>query len=131
MTPFRMTEVAPGTRLCTRDGRIVADWFIVDNPGNTLLPVRAKCTGPSRYSHYTANGRRYLNVESKDDLFVAAEEIRPERLDTMPDVLAAIRAVRAGDMAGVKSANKDGKVRESDYDPGLSDPTSIHSNSTI
>lgn len=102
----------------TRDGRKVKEWWFVNRPHETFFPIRAvieNADGTTEEHPYNRNGRRYINVQSELDL-VPYVEHKPKGhtkgLDTMPDVLKAIRCVRAKDMSGVRSANKIGELYE-------------------
>lgn len=110
MKPFR-PDVHPDTPLCTRSGIRITKWYIDLSPYNPMFPIKAKKRGSAKYSTYTLEGRRYQNIESSVDLFIADEEDSRinTRLDAMPDVMRAIRAAKAGDMQEVMLANKDSR----------------------
>jgi hypothetical protein len=118
-------------KLMTRDGHIVLDWFIIDNPNNTFFPFRALVKLNKRDVEampYTRSGRRYINVESPWDLVLAGDirernkALKPMRkepwpYDCMPEPLRAIVAVKARDMQGVRSANKEWGMKVEDKTP--------------
>lgn len=114
---FVLAEAKPGkTRLETKSGLPVIDWFVVDRPNETFFPIRALIkTSKDRTEliEYNHNGRRFINVESELDLVVAKKvkanqkKDKPWIYDCMPDPLRAIAYIRSGEMCRVKLANKD------------------------
>lgn len=127
-----LDNMIPGkTPLCTRGGHIVLDWFIVENPNETFFPIRALIKLSKRdveLMPYTRSGRRYINVESEYDLMLMGEEEPVSAsikkmckdawpYDCMPEPLRAIEAVKARDMHGVRSANKEWGMKVEDKTP--------------
>jgi hypothetical protein len=112
---FVLAEAKPGkTRLETKSGLPVIDWFVVDRPNETFFPIRALIkTSKDRTEliEYNHNGRRFINVESELDLMVAQRRSKRRRVepwpyDCMPEPLRAIAYIRAGEIDKVKLANK-------------------------
>ena len=110
---WRLISAKPSDKVVTRDGREVLSWEVIENPKETLWATRVKVKDPAdkrRNMTYMVNhnGRRYINIPSDDDIFieVSVKEHRSKR-DCMPDVMKAIEAAKNGDMAGVRSGNKD------------------------
>lgn len=98
-------------RVVTRGGHIVAEWHKRRGKHAELIPIVATIVvqGVPEEMTFTANGRRYVNVESEFDLMI--EEVKNrEKLDCMPDVLGAIRCVREGRYSLIKYCNKNNMV---------------------
>lgn len=125
---INLDNMIPGkTPLCTRGGHMVLDWFIVENPNETFFPIRALIK-LSRHDvqqmPYTYSGRRYINTESEFDLMPIDAKL-PHKAkhkeswpyDCMPEPLRAIEAVKARDMHGVRSANKEWGMKVEDKTP--------------
>ena len=95
-------------RVVTRGGHVVAEWHKRRGRHAELIPIVATIVvhGVPEEMTFTANGRRYINVESEYDLGI--EEVRTkEKHDCMPDVLGAIRCVRERRYGDIKNHNKD------------------------
>ena len=107
----------PTDKVVTRDGREVVKLEVVKDPKESLWATEVTVKDPSdkrkRLTYMVNhNGRRYLNIQSADDILieVAMSDKRVaegEERDCMPDVMKAIEAAKNGDMAGVRSGNKD------------------------
>lgn len=115
MARFKL-EVAEEQRdrlyIVTRDGREVRRWWVVDTPEDTFFPVRAEIVQPNGWVEvmpFTRNGRRYINIESGEDLMMRAPSVHA-RPDCMPDVMRAIECAKRRDSHGVRSANKEGNT---------------------
>ena len=95
-------------RVVTRGGHVVAEWHKRRDKHAVLVPIVATIViqGVPEEMTFTANGRRYINVESEFDLMIEDVKNR-EKLDCMPDVLGAIRCVREGRYSDIKHHNKD------------------------
>lgn len=94
-------------RVVTRGGHVVAEWHKRRDKHAELIPIVATIViqGVPEEMTFTANGRRYINVESEYDLGI--EEVKSkEKRDCMPDVLGAIRCVREGRYSDIKRCNK-------------------------
>jgi hypothetical protein len=109
MSLFSLRTSSLGDTLRTRDGRAVLAWRVVEDPATSLWPVEVDVMTQDRVLTYLVNqnGRRYANVKSGDDVLVVDEH---HKCDCMPDAMSAIEAVRRGDLAGARSANKDKPV---------------------
>lgn len=94
-------------RVVTRGGHVVSEWHKRRGKHAELIPIVATIVahGVPEEMTFTANGRRYVNVESEFDLMI--EEVKNrEKPDCMPDVLSAIRCVREGRYSDIKHHNK-------------------------
>lgn len=113
---WRLISAKQTDKVVTRDGREVLKWEVIDDPGVTLWATQVTVKDPSdkrKKLTYVVNhnGRRYSNVQSADDILIEVPmKVRrdmTEERDCMPDVMKAIEAAKNGDMAGVRSGNKD------------------------
>lgn len=111
-------DIPLSTKLVTRDGREVIDWYIIEHPEETFFPIRALVRSHDGEGQemmpFTRSGRRYINVKSGSDLMIlnamndpVKRQPKEERLDTMPDPIKAIAAVKRHDINAVRRANKD------------------------
>ena len=114
LKPWRLISAKPTDKVVTRDGREVLSWEVIEDPKETLWATRVKVKDPAdrrRNMTYMVNhnGRRYINVQSDDDILIEVPIRRHNTgvRDCMPDVMKAIEAAKNGDMAGVRSGNKD------------------------
>lgn len=134
LKPWRLLTAKPTDKVVTRDGREVLKWEVVCDPKESLWATEVTVKDPSdkrkRLTYMVNhNGRRYLNTPTDDDILIEvaipAKEAPMCERDCMPDVLKAVKAAKRGDMAGVRSGNKDsGYVRAA----GTSDRFYIDSN---
>ena len=113
---WRLISAKQTDKVVTRDGREVLKWEVIDDPGVTLWATQVTVKDPSdkrKKLTYVVNhnGRRYSNVQSADDILIEVPvKVRrdmTEERDCMPDVMKAIEAAKNGDMAGVRTGNKD------------------------
>lgn len=114
LKPWRLISAKPTDKVVTRDGREVLSWEVIENPKETLWATRVKVKDPAdrrRNMTYVVNhnGRRYANIQSNDDILieVVVKAREPQSTGCMPDSIRAIKAIQEGDMAGVRSANKE------------------------
>lgn len=117
LKPWRLISAKPSDKVVTRDGREVVKLEVVKDPKESLWATEVTIKDPNdkrkRLTYMVNhNGRRYLNIRSDDDILIevvmtdkrVAEEGERE---CMPDVMKAVEAAKRGDMAGVRSGNKD------------------------
>lgn len=116
LKPWRLISAKPSDKVVTRDGREVLKLQVVNDPKESLWATEVTIKDPNdkrkRLTYMVNhNGRRYLNIPTDDDILI--EVAVPEKessiceRDCMPDVLKAVEAAKRGDMAGVRSGNKD------------------------
>lgn len=111
--PWRLISAKPSDKVVTRDGREVLKWEVVKDPKESLWATQITTKDPAdkrkRVTYLVNhNGRRYTNIQSSDDIVieVPVKERGEELTGCMPDPILAIKAIKEGNMAGVRSANK-------------------------
>ena len=114
LKPWRLISAKPSDKVVTRDGREVLKWELIGDPKESLWVTQVTVRDPSdgrKKMKYVVNhnGRRYANIQSADDILieVVAKAREPQSTGCMPDPIRAIKAIQEGDMAGVRSANKE------------------------
>ena len=114
LKPWRLISAKPTDKVVTRDGREVLKWELIGDPKESLWVTQVTVRDPAdkrKKLKYVVNhnGRRYANIQSADDILieVIVKAREPQSAGCMPDPIRAIKAVQEGDMAGVRSANKE------------------------
>lgn len=114
LKPWRQISAKPTDKVVTRDGREVLKWELISDPKESLWATQVTVRNPAdrrKKMTYVVNhnGRRYANIQSDDDILIEVPVVvrEPQGEGCMPDPIRAIKAVQDGDMAGVRSANKD------------------------
>ena len=89
-------------------------WELIGDPKESLWVTQVTVQDPAdkrKKMKYVVNhnGRRYANIQSADDILieVIVKAREPQSAGCMPDPIRAIKTIQEGDMAGVRSANKD------------------------
>ena len=114
LKPWRLISAKPTDKVVTRDGREVLTWELIGDPKESLWVTQVTVRDPAdkrKKMKYVVNhnGRRYANIQSADDILieVIVKAREPQSTGCMPDPIRAIKAIQEGDMAGVRSANKE------------------------
>ncbi len=114
LKPWRLISAKSSDKVVTRDGREVLKWELIGGPKESLWVTQVTVRDPSdgrKKMKYLVNhnGRRYANIQSADDILieVVTKAREPQSTGCMPDPIRAIKAIQEGDVAGVRSANKE------------------------
>lgn len=114
LKPWRLISAKPTDKVVTRDGREVLKWELIGDPKESLWVTQVTVKDPVNKRKKMVylvnhNGRRYANIQSADDILIEVimKTREPQSTGCMPDPIRAIKAIQEGDMAGVRSANKE------------------------